>query len=72
MRRGDRERLQDILEAVEKIQEKTQRGRPAFAVDEMLRVWVIHHLEILGEAARALGVDVREKALVFPGLELGT
>jgi uncharacterized protein with HEPN domain len=49
--RSDKDRLLDILEAIEKIETRTSPGREAFDSDEMLQVWVIHHLQIIGEAA---------------------
>ena len=49
--RSDRERLLDILEAVDKIEQKTVKDQGAFASDEMLQIWIIHHLQIIGEAA---------------------
>ena len=49
--RSDRERLLDILEAVDKIEQKTVRDQGVFASDEMLQIWIIHHLQIIGEAA---------------------
>jgi uncharacterized protein with HEPN domain len=59
--RDDRERLQDILKATEHIQAKTSRGRDAFDADEMLQVWVVHHLQIIGEAARCLSPEFRQQ-----------
>lgn len=52
--RDDRGRLVDILEAIEKIETRTGGGRKAFDADEMIQVWVVHHLQILGEAANML------------------
>ena len=64
--RRDRERLQDLLEAIEKIQRETKGGRSAFDKDEKTRVWVVHHLEIMGEAARAIGDDLKAKHPEIP------
>ncbi|QYO62095.1 DUF86 domain-containing protein [Leptolyngbya sp. 7M] len=52
--RDDRERLLDILEAIERIEKYTARGRSAFEEDELIQTWVLHHLQIIGEAVRAL------------------
>lgn len=49
MKRSDKARLEDMKEAIEKIEEKTRAGRQRFDDDEMVRVWVLHHLEILAE-----------------------
>ncbi len=52
--RDDRERLRDILEAIERIQRYASRGRDAFLTDELLQTWVVHHVQIIGEAARQI------------------
>jgi len=52
--RSDRERLLDILEAIERIKKYTASGRVAFDEDELVQTWVIHHLKIMGEATRGL------------------
>lgn len=52
--RSDRDRLLDILEAIGKIERHASRDIEAFADDEMQQVWVIHHLQIIGEAAYGL------------------
>jgi uncharacterized protein with HEPN domain len=58
--RDDRERLLDILEAIERIEKYTSKGREVFEDDELIQTWVVHHLEIIGEAARALSSEIRE------------
>ncbi|TRZ88646.1 DUF86 domain-containing protein [bacterium] len=57
--RSDRERLTDILEALEKIERYTPRGKQAFENDEMFQVWVVRHLQIIGEAAGRISVDTQ-------------
>jgi uncharacterized protein with HEPN domain len=52
--RDDRDRLIDILNAIDRILEKAPSERALFDRDEMLQVWVLHHLQVIGEAARAL------------------
>ena len=52
--KDDRARLQDILEAIEKAQKYAVKGREAFESDELLQVWIVHHLQIIGEAASKL------------------
>jgi uncharacterized protein with HEPN domain len=55
----DRERLQDVLEAIERIERHTSRGRSAFYEDERVQTWVVHHLMIIGEACRSLSPQFR-------------
>lgn len=52
--RREVERLQDILEAIEAIERYANQGRPAFDEQELIQVWVVHHLQIIGEAANSL------------------
>jgi uncharacterized protein with HEPN domain len=56
--RSDRERLLDILEAIEKIEERQGNNRTVFDADEMLQVWIVHYLQIIGEAARRISPDI--------------
>lgn len=54
------ERLQDIQDAIICIEKYTDQGRQLFDQDELVQTWVIHHLEILGEAARAIPQDFKD------------
>lgn len=57
--RDDRERLRDILEAIERIERYTDKGREEFMQDELIQTWVVHHVQIIGEAARKLSEKAR-------------
>jgi uncharacterized protein with HEPN domain len=59
--RSDADRLSDILEAIAKIRERITESITAFQGDEMLRVWVIHHLQVIGEAARGLSQSLKDR-----------
>ncbi|MGZ3609690.1 MAG: HepT-like ribonuclease domain-containing protein [Ktedonobacteraceae bacterium] len=48
------ERLRDIQDAIKQITKYTDSGRQSFDQNELVRIWVIHHLEIIGEAARSI------------------
>ncbi len=50
--RDDRERLLDLLEAIERIEKYTTAGRSVLEHDELIQTWVVYHLQIIGEAAR--------------------
>lgn len=64
--RDGRERVLDMLEAVERIERYASRGRQEFDRDDLLQVWVLHHLQIVGEASAALPADIREAAPEIP------
>jgi uncharacterized protein with HEPN domain len=52
--RDDHERLQDILEAIAQIERYTSQGRENFYQNELIQVWTMHHLQIIGEASNSL------------------
>ena len=68
--RKDAERLQDIIEAIERIERYAQRGKEAFVHDELLQTWVVHHIQIIGEAARKLSDELRARDQDTPWPEI--
>jgi uncharacterized protein with HEPN domain len=59
--RSDRDRLEDILRAIGNVERYRDAGEERFLQEELLQVWVLHHLMIIGEAARGLPERLREK-----------
>ena len=59
--RGDRERLLDVKESIERIERYASRGRTEFEANELVQVWVVRHLEIIGEAVRGLTPEFRRR-----------
>jgi len=59
-RREQRLRLWDMRDAAQKILERTRDGRIAFMHDELVQVWVVHHLEIIGEAATHVSHAIKQ------------
>ncbi len=57
--RDDRDKLLDMLEAIEKIEERTGGGKDAFRRDEMIQVWVLYHVQVIGEAASRISAELR-------------
>lgn len=57
--RSDREKLLDISEAIANIEKYSSAGRAAFAADELIRTYVVHQLQIIGEAAGKLSPAFR-------------
>jgi len=68
--RDDRARLLDIQEAIERIERYTARGRAAFEQDELIQNWVVHHIQIIGEASRAISADFRAQHPKVPWTEI--
>lgn len=59
--RTDHQRLTDALEAIERCLEQAKRGREVSEGDPLVQVWMVHHLEILGEACKSISVEVRTR-----------
>ncbi len=68
--RDDRARLEDILEAIERIERYAARGKPAFEADDLIQVWVLYHLQVLGEAARKLSDALRQRHPEVPWAQI--
>jgi uncharacterized protein with HEPN domain len=58
--RDDRERLLDMLEAIQKI-EQYAHDETISANEDLVEVWMIHHLQIIGEAASRVSNELRAK-----------
>ncbi|HPE49961.1 MAG TPA: DUF86 domain-containing protein [Methanothrix soehngenii] len=59
--RDDRRRLLDIAEAIERIEKYASKGREAFEDDELIQNWILHHLQVIGEAARAISDELKNE-----------
>jgi uncharacterized protein with HEPN domain len=64
--RRDRERLRDILNAIEKIESQLALGQKAFDQSELIQTWMIRHLEVIGEAVAELSEATRALAPDVP------
>jgi len=42
--RDPKERLLDMLDAIERIEKYVSKGRAAFEQDELIQTWMVHHL----------------------------
>lgn len=52
--------LLDILESIEAVEKYTSHGRMIFDSDELIQVWVVHHLQIIGEACRMMPKEIQD------------
>ena len=68
--RDDRERLLHILDAIERIERYAARGREAFEQEELIQNWMVRHLQVIGEAARAISHEFRDKHPEIPWTEI--
>jgi len=59
--REDRDRLFDMQEAIEAIERYAGRGREHYERDELVQVWMLHHVQVIGEAASRLSKALLDK-----------
>lgn len=64
--RKPEERLLDMLEALQRIEKYAVRGRQAFVDDELIQTYVVHNLQIFGEAAFKLSTEYRQQHPEIP------
>jgi len=70
MKKDARVYLAQILERIERIQEYTIDGKEAFFADEKTQDAVIRNFEVIGEAAKRIPGDYRQKHPSVPWREL--
>jgi uncharacterized protein with HEPN domain len=58
--RSDEDRILDISEAIAAISKRV-RSRKDFDDDELLRVWCLHHIVVIGEAASRVSEALKER-----------
>lgn len=59
--RKDRERLEDILEAISQIEKYAIEGKEKFDQDELIQTWIVHHLLIIGEASTNISLELKQE-----------
>lgn len=59
--RDDRERIEDIREAINKIEKYSILGKDKFLNDELIQSWILLQLQTIGEAARAMSDETHIK-----------
>jgi uncharacterized protein with HEPN domain len=64
--RDPKERLRDMLEAIENIERYATQGKKAFERDELIQNWIVRHLQIICEAARVMPKNLMEKTPDIP------
>lgn len=68
--RNERERLLDILEAIERIEKYAEEGKDAFEADELIQTWIVHHIAIIGEACRSLPNEFQAEYTNIPWADI--
>ena len=54
------------MDAIDAIERYARLGKPAFESQELIQVWVLHHLGIIGEAVNALTPELLERSPETP------
>lgn len=68
--KDDQGRVQDILEAIERIEKYAIKGKSFFLKDELIQNWMIRNLQIIGEASRSLSAKFRDEHVEIPWKEI--
>lgn len=68
--RSERERLLDILEAIERIEKYAVEGKAAFEADELIQNWMVNHISVIGEACRSLSPEFQARYANVPWADI--
>ena len=68
--RSDRERLLDILEAIERIEKYARKGKSKFLKDELIQNWMVNHITMIGEACRVLPAEFQANHASIPWVDI--
>jgi len=64
--RDDREKLLDMRDAIDAINKYANRGRRVFEDDELIQTWIVHYLQIIGEAASKISAGFQDEHPEIP------
>jgi uncharacterized protein with HEPN domain len=64
--RKDRERLLDILEAIERMEKYASVDKPDFDSSELIQTWMVHNIQVIGEAASSISEEFRNEHAEVP------
>lgn len=64
--RTDRDRLRDISDAIERINDKLPRDKAEFIRSDLIQVWVLYHIQVMGEAANGVSAEFRNRHKEIP------
>jgi len=59
--RSDRDRLLDINEAIGRIIEKLPSAKEEFIQSDLLQVWILYHIQVIGEAANGISPEFQKQ-----------
>jgi uncharacterized protein with HEPN domain len=68
--RRDLERVRDMLAGIANIERYAARGYEAFEAEELIQVWMVHNLQIIGEAARSISDGFRGEYSAVPWVSI--
>lgn len=70
--RNDIERLIDIIDAIERIERYSKINKNLFETDELIQTWMVHNIQIIGEAAGKIAKEFQEQHPTIPWRSIGS
>ena len=68
--RDDAGRLRDILNAIDKVRSYVDKGQRGFEQNELVQVWILYQIQVIGEAARGVSPEMRAAHPEVPWLDV--
>jgi uncharacterized protein with HEPN domain len=57
--RSTLDRLKDVMTAIEHVETEAAHGRAAFDSDPKIQVWMVYHVQLIGEAVRSVSDELK-------------
>ncbi|MFA4922686.1 MAG: HepT-like ribonuclease domain-containing protein [Ignavibacteriaceae bacterium] len=68
--RNQIEWIKDIFDAIVQIEKYSLKGEDVFQKDELIQTWMVHHLQLIGEAANKVSGDITKKYRMIPWAQI--
>ncbi len=68
--RNQIEWLKDIFDAIVQIEKYSIKGEDEFQKNELIQTWMVHHLQVIGEAANRVSGDITKKYGMIPWAQI--
>jgi uncharacterized protein with HEPN domain len=68
--RSTLDRLEDVAAAIERIESEAAHGRAAFDADPKVQVWMVYHIQLIGEAVRSVSDELKALSPSTPWAEI--
>jgi uncharacterized protein with HEPN domain len=64
------DRLRDVQTAIERLESEASYGRDVFNADPKVQVWMVYHIQLIGEAVRSVSDELKALSPTTPWAQI--